>query len=312
MNATTTRLGRWRHRVWPSLRFYYSGLMDHLDRHHLFLLSGGMAFSLLVCTLPLVLILFAGLGAILERPAIMQEIEQFIEQVVPIPDAAQFIKDFIFARVRAFAAYRNVVGAIGIVALLFAATGLFSSMRTILGVVFQSRTEESILRGKLRDIGFVVLMLLFFLLSVTVLPSLNVIEDYADTFEFLREFRLEGIQEVALQTLSLALIFAGFFVVYFTVPHERAPVAAILVGALWASLLWKAAEIGFGYYLSHYVTYQRVWGTYALLVAVAFWSYYTSIVFIVGAEIGQLYRERHDLLPPSSVRHDGPSRFFRD
>jgi len=310
--STVTPAGQWKHRFWHSARFYFRGLRDHLDRHHVFLLSGGMAFSLLVCTLPLVLILFAGLGAILERPAILQEIEQFIEQVVPIPDAAQFIKEFVFARVRAFAAYRNVVGAIGIVALLFAATGLFSSMRTILGVVFQSRTEESILRGKLRDIGFVMLMLMFFLLSVTVLPSLNVLEGHADKYELLREFRLEGLQELALQTVSLALIFVGFFVVYFTVPHERAPVEAILVAAFWASVLWKAAEIGFGYYLSHYVTYKRVWGTYALLVAVAFWSYYTSIVFIVGAEIGQLYRERHDMLPPSSVRYDGPSQFFRD
>jgi membrane protein len=258
------------------------------------------------------LILFAGLGAILKQPAIMQEVDQFIDQVVPIPDASEFIKEFVVTRVQAFTAYRHVVGAIGTIGLLIAATGLFSSLRTILGVVFQSDTEESILRGKLRDIGFVMLVLVFFLLSVTVLPSLNVIEDYADQIELLRDFRLETLQEFALEMISLALIFIGFFVVYFTVPHERAPVEAIFVAAFWASILWKAAEIGFGYYLSNFITYQQVWGTYALLVAVALWSYYTSIVFIVGAEIGQLYRERHDMLPPSSVRHDGPSRFFRD
>jgi len=36
----------------------------------------------------------------------------------------------------------------------------------------------------------------------------------------------------------------------------------------------------------------RVYGAYTLLIAVVFWIYYSAVVFIVGAEIGQLYRER--------------------
>jgi len=39
-------------------------------------------------------------------------------------------------------------------------------------------------------------------------------------------------------------------------------------------------------------TLNRIYGTYALIVVVAFWIYYSSILFLVGAEIGQLYRER--------------------
>jgi len=309
---TVSPTGRYFDRKRRSLRYYFRGLYERLDNHHVFLLSGGMAFSLLVCTLPLILILFAALGAIIERPAITREIELVVERILPYPEAATFINEFIINRVREFAAYRGLAGIVGSVGLLIAATGLFSSMRTILRLAFKSQSGESILRGKLRDLGFVMFVMVFFLLSITVLPGLGVLEDFADKFEFLRQFSFVGLEGLALQGVSLALIWVGFFVVYFAVPHERAPIAAVLVAAVWAAIFWKGAEIGFGYYLSHYLTFKRVWGPYALLVAVAFWSYYTSVVFIIGAEIGQLYRERHDDLLPSALRDDGPSQFFRD
>jgi len=37
---------------------------------------------------------------------------------------------------------------------------------------------------------------------------------------------------------------------------------------------------------------KREYGTHALVVALGYWVYYSSVVFIVNAEIGQLYRER--------------------
>ena len=36
----------------------------------------------------------------------------------------------------------------------------------------------------------------------------------------------------------------------------------------------------------------KIYGTYVLFVVVAFWIYYSSIVFIIGAEIGKLYSDR--------------------
>jgi membrane protein len=65
-----------------------------------------------------------------------------------------------------------------------------------------------------------------------------------------------------------------------------------LVSAIAATFFWEIARQLFGYYITNVATLNRIYGTYALLVIVAFWIYYSSILFLVGAEIGQLYRER--------------------
>lgn len=298
--------------VLKTARYYLSGLYSRLADHHVFLLSSGMAFSLLVCMMPLLLILFAVLGAVLTRPAITGEIDLFIERVVPYGDAATFVKSFIATRVDEFTTFRNVAGVVGSFGLIFAATGLFSSMRTILSVVFHPEKDESVLRGKLRDMMFVVLVLIYFLVVIAVGPAFDYLRDHTGGLSMLAYLHLGTLQSIVWELVSFLLILLGFYVIYFAVPHKHPPKRTLLVSAFWAALLWHLVAQGFNFYLSHFVTLKRVYGTYALMIAVAFWSYYTSIVFIAGAEIGQLHHERRESLPPQSLRHKGPSRFFRD
>ncbi len=61
------------------------------------------------------------------------------------------------------------------------------------------------------------------------------------------------------------------------------------------AILWVTAKVLFGIYLSTFKTFSRIYGAYALGVVVAFWIYYTSAVFIIGAEIGKLFDERISL-----------------
>ena len=69
---------------------------------------------------------------------------------------------------------------------------------------------------------------------------------------------------------------------------------SVLIGALWAAMLWAGAKVIFGMYLASFTTFSRIYGAYALGVVVAFWIYYTAVVFIIGAEIGKLFDERID------------------
>ncbi len=92
--------------------------------------------------------------------------------------------------------------------------------------------------------------------------------------------------------LSLLVIFIVFTILYFTVPLRKLGRRATFMSALWAAILWEAAKQLFGYYLYNFAAFNRIYGAYALVVVVAFWIYYSSVVFIIGAEIGFLYYER--------------------
>jgi membrane protein len=88
-------------------------------------------------------------------------------------------------------------------------------------------------------------------------------------------------------------MFLLFSFLYYFVPYQKVGKKVIVVSAFWAAVLWSIAAEAFGYYISNIASINRIYGAYALAVVVIFWIYYSSLVFIVGAEIGQLYRERH-------------------
>ncbi|MCP4583132.1 MAG: YihY/virulence factor BrkB family protein [candidate division Zixibacteria bacterium] len=271
---------------------YLGGLYNRLDEHHVFLLSGGLSFSIFVCIVPFILIIFAILGNILEQPSIAVEIQSFIERIIPYEDYAASIEELVFSRVDEFKVYKNIAGLIGMIGLLFAASGLFSSMRTILNKVYHVQTTQHMLIGKLRDLGLVFLVLCYFLLSTTILPTFEVVFGFADRFEFLHGLRFSFIEDIAVGSVSFFIIFAAFFTMYYLVPQKKMSKRVTLVSALSAALLWEIARQLFGFYITNFVTLKRIYGAYVFLIVVAFWIYYTSIVFIIGAEIGQLFRER--------------------
>lgn len=287
------RLTRYLRRVQEFIRHYGGGLYRRFDEHHIFLAASGLSFSVFLCIIPMVLIIFSALGFLLTKPSIVSEVGGFIDRFIPYQEYATQVKEIVFSRVHHFTLYRNMAGWIGAIGLLFAASGLFSSMRTILDMVYGIQRRGSMLIGKLRDLGLVFLVLIFLLLATAILPGLGIAKGLSHEFLFLKWFQWKGFQDIIFRVTSFLLMGFAFSAVYLTVPHRRLPPKAIIVSAFWAAVMWYAAERLFRYYITNLVSFKQVYGTYSFMVVVAFWIYYTSIIFILGAEIGQLYRERH-------------------
>ncbi len=285
------------------LKHYFGGLYNRSGEHHIFLMAGGLAFSLFVCIVPMVLIVFSVVGMVLEKASVASEIDVFIDRVIPYEHYAAQIKTLVFERVDEFKFYKNLAGILGFIGLFFASSGLFSSMRTVLNTAYGLGRNGSALIGKLRDFGMVMLVLLYFLLSTTILPSLEIIGKLSDRVEFLERFRLGFLGDMIFGAVSFLIIFIALIIMYWLIPHGKLRWNVIVVSSLWAAILWEIAKQLFGLYISNVVTLNRIYGTYALLVIVGFWIYYTSIVFILGAEIGQLFRERHEVEEPVAPGH---------
>ena len=283
--------------------YYFGGLIQRTDEHHAYLLAGGLAFSLFVCIIPFVLIIFSLLGSILNSHNMQFQINAFIDTIIPYDNYSDLAKKLIFSRINEVIQYKNIAGIVGGFGLLFAASGLFSSMRTILNKVFGAKGDESYLWGKLKDFALVFMVILIFLLTTILTPLLDVIKEITEQFNILHFLAIGIFEHFIISVLSLVLIFIVFSILYFTVPVIKIRKSIVFISAFWAAILWEAAKQGFGFYLNHFKTWGEIYGTYTFLVVIAFWIYYSSIVFIIGAEIGRLYADRkilsHDNLNKS-------------
>ncbi|MCE1187775.1 MAG: YihY/virulence factor BrkB family protein [Ignavibacteria bacterium] len=281
--------------IWDNILYYYKGIYVSLDEHHIFIFAAGLAFSLFICIIPFVLILFWILGNFLDSSSVSMQIDSLIYTVIPYEEYADFVRELIFNRINELVKYKDVVGIIGLGGLLFAASGFSGSIRTVLNKIFGAKEDVNIILGKLRDFALIFVTMVVLVITSVLLPLLDLLKNASDVFMELKFLQHPFFQKLATKVFSMSISFLlitiVFSVLYRFVPIVKIRKRSVLIGALWAAGMWEGMKQLFGYYLSNFSTYGQIYGTYAFLVAVAFWIYYSSAVFIFGAEIGKLYND---------------------
>jgi membrane protein len=69
----------------------------------------------------------------------------------------------------------------------------------------------------------------------------------------------------------------------------------ILPGATMATFLWFPATMLFGWYVTHYATYNVVYGSLSAAIALLVWLYIVSVIVLLGAELNaQFYPKIQD------------------
>ena len=187
---------------------------------------------------------------------------------------------------------KNIAGIVGFSGLFFAASGFFSSMRTVLNKINGTEIDINYFLGKLRDFLVILVAILLFFASILALPLLELFKSIAKSSDYLQIFNLAIFQQLFTILVSIFIMFLLMYLFYSFIPTTKIKHRSAMVGALWSSLLWVGMKVLFGYYLANFQTWGKIYGTYALLIVIAFWIYYTAAVFIIGAEIAKLFDER--------------------
>ena len=274
------------------LNHYIFGLFKRIDDHHIFLSGGGIAFSLILSTIPILLLVFALLGNIIDPTTIEENLSQLIYTIIPYPEYADFTTSAIMRRIPGVFQYSTTAFYLGLAGLFFTSTWLFSSMRTILNRVFGSSEDKGFLVGLIRDFGMVILLILLVLVSTFVLPTINIFIKATESIEVLQNFRVDSLIHTIFSFTSILVVLLLFFLFYSLIPYAKLDKKVTFVGAFWATILWEIARLFFGYYIQTFLRSNKFYEAFLLILVLLLWLFYASILFIIGAEIAQLYRER--------------------
>jgi len=274
------------------LKHYVLGLFKKMDENNTFFAGGGIAFSLFLGIIPFILLVFSLLGNVFDQTVIESQVNNLIDQTIPYPAYANYVKKIISSRLPEVIEYKTLAGYIGIIGLLFTSTWIFSSIRTILNHIYQVKVQRGFLYGLTRDVLMVVLLLILITVSTFVIPAINIIYELTKNYEFIQTYTQSSLWKVPLYLLSFVLMYILFFALYYLIPYEQLSKKIAAVSAFWTTLLWEVARYIFGYYINHILSTNKLYGAFVLILAILSWVYYSACLFIVGAEIGQLYRER--------------------
>lgn len=274
------------------INHYVVELFRRMEKHNLFLAAGGISFSLFLGIIPFILLIFSLLGNIFDQVIIEEQITNLLDKAIPYPAYASYVERIIISRLPQVIKLKTSAFWYGVIGLTFTSTWIFSSVRTILNQIFDVKVERGFLYGLLRDIMMVLLLLILVSFATFIIPAVNIIYKLTNNTEFIQKLNISSVWNSIVYVSSLALMFGLFFAIYYLIPYEKLGKKVAAMSAFWTTLLWEVARIIFGYYVNNILTTNPFYGAFVLIIAVLFWVYYSACLFIIGAEIGELYRER--------------------
>lgn len=280
------------HKIVEFIKHYFGGLYRRIDEHNLFFSGAGIAYSLFLGMIPFILLVFSLLGNIFDQATLTFQINQIVDTIIPYPAYADYTKKIISSRLPEVIEYKTAAGYIGVLGLLVTSTWIFSSMRTILNQIFHTHIQKHALIGLLRDVGMVVLLVVFISFSTFIFPAVNLILEVAESSKIFGYLKVSELWNSIVWLASLVIMLVMFFFLYYLIPYEKLPKRVALVSAFWTTVLWEAARSVFGYYILYFLSSSALYGAFVLIIVILLWVFYSSCIFIVGAEIGQLFRER--------------------
>jgi len=65
----------------------------------------------------------------------------------------------------------------------------------------------------------------------------------------------------------------------------RQPWKRVVPGAVIATMMWFLATLGFGWYVTRFANYSRVYGSLGAAIALLFWLFIISLCILYGAEL---------------------------
>ena len=275
-----------------ALTYYIKGLYLRFKEDDILFMASGIAFNCVLCLIPLLLLLTSILGIFLNSSDLANsKIEEVLSAAFPSQPYAQNIKSTISQVISDIIRYRTSFGLFAVAVLMWTATSLFSATRSVLNRIYRMKSSKLVILTILEDILWVIIVGVLFMVTVLALWVSSFMESLLKELFPSQAISFSYVEHLVPFGLSLVLAFVMFFILYRFIPDKGISMKAALVSTITATILWVVVGKVFGWYLATFHSFSKLYGTYAFLLVLLFWIYYSCMIFILGGVTGQLYRE---------------------
>jgi membrane protein len=287
--------------LWATLKDYGVRVFEKADDDNVFVLASGLTFSVVAAAIPFLFILVSVISFTLEAAAEaagVQPIEQlrhYLDAIVPVLSGSLEVSaehNLPEEVIEGVFSSRSQIGLIGFVAFVWLSTRLFGSVRAILREIFDLRQSRGLIQGKIFDAQMVLVSTVLVILNIGITIVFNLVKARGFEIVGLSAEQMGFAERVSAWFTALAFIFLLFLLLYKYVPARRVPWRMALTAAAFTAVCWELLKVAFAFYLTRLASYQSIYGGITTLAVVVVWFYYLSIVFVLGAEVAQVYEMR--------------------
>lgn len=258
--------------------------------------GAAIAYYTLFALAPMLLVVIAITGAVFGEEAVRGEIVTQIGGLIG-DDGATAVQEILK---RAQQPREGVLASVlGVVGLVFAATGAFLELQAALNNVWKVKSPQvsgidvkGLVKRRLRSFAAVVSIAFLLLVSLAVNAAVSALSTWLGTFT-------PGWPVVLVifnQLVSLFVTAALFGLLFRVLPDVHLRWRDVALGAITTAVLFAAGQRLIGLYLGHSAL-ASPFGAAGTIAIILVWVYYSTQIVLLGAELTRVFAEHRGTLP---------------
>ncbi len=242
-------------------------------------LAAAISYYALLSLFPLVLAVISILGFLLKSPNVEARVIQGVTGFIPV--SATFVRGIISDVADA----RGAAGAIATIGLVWAGMGVFNALRKSLNAAWGTKQPRPFLTERLMEIAMMLGVGGLIVLSLVLTTAFKVVREASLPIFGERFMQGDLLSQSAAIATGIFVAFLGFLFLYEFVPNTRVRWRHAAIGALAAAVLFEIVKDAFVWFAGNFGTYNIVYGSVGVIVALLTWIYVSAVITLFCAKI---------------------------
>jgi membrane protein len=175
------------------------------------------------------------------------------------------------------------IGKVGLVLYGLLSYQVFASYEAALNAIFKVKTKRHFILSVFISLSVVTLIIALLMLSfaaTSIVPLLKALSP------FLPGLRIGKITQFIIRFIvPFVLVFLVVTMLYILIPNTRVSFFNSFRGAMFTTILLEIAKYIFTWYVNSVVGLGKIYGPLTAIISFLLWVYYSSSIFLIGAEI---------------------------
>ncbi len=243
-------------------------------------LAAALAFFALMSFLPLLILVTASFGYILEgSEQAYDRVLNFIEQVAPhsVSNIFPLINDLISMKMTA--------GWLGILILIWIGSRVFEILEQALNRVWSLKEDRPLLNRTGMALILVPGMVLFLGVSLLITAFYSIIRTFELPWLHVQLSEFSTFFSILGQFTPILISTAGFYLVYKIIAATHVHKKDAFIGAITAAILWELLKRGYDFYVTNIWEVSAIFGGLGTLAVFVIWVYLSCMILLFGAEV---------------------------
>jgi membrane protein len=254
-------------------------------------LAAAISYYAIFALFPLLIFIVAIAGLVVQDRGVQDDIVNEVLNNIPLSEGEG--RDSVTDAVRGIGnAGSGALGLLALVGMAWSGSSLFGALRKGLNAAFDdTHSRRPFVPQKAIDLGLVLALGFFFLLSVAATAFLRIVRNHSSELGALGDAAEDSglLWDAVSYAVPLAFSLIAFTALYCIVPSRLRSPRQVWPGSLVAGLAFEAAKLGFSFYLENFSNYDVVFGSLGAVAAFLFWIYVSANIMLFGAEVAAEY-----------------------